>query len=293
MTATVEPGTARSPGVSYQELLDSDPRPVPEVLRLESPRFLGDEDIPVERFISREWHEREAARLWPRVWQFACREEHIPDVGSYVVYDIVNLSFVVMRTAPDEIKAYRNVCLHRGRQLKDYDGRCSELRCPYHGFSWQLDGRLKHIPARWDFPHVDARAWSLPEAKVDTWAGFVFINPDPEAGPLADVSATCPSTSALEPRGSLRPGPRGQDRSPPTGRSCRRRSASRSTPARRTRRRCRTSATSTARSMSGTRSAGSSRPAEPPARNCGGTRPRTTSSATCSTPESTRTRSSR
>ena len=192
MTTAVEPGTARSPGVSYQELLDTDPHPVPEVLRLESPRFLGDADIPKERFVSRDWHEREAARLWPRVWQFACREEHLPEVGSYIVYDIVNLSFVVMRTKPDEIKAYRNVCLHRGRQLKDYDGRCSELRCPYHGFSWQLDGRLKHIPARWDFPHIDAREWSLPEAKVGTWAGFVFINPDPEAGPLADVLGEMP-----------------------------------------------------------------------------------------------------
>ena len=85
-----------------------------------------------------------------------------------------------------------NVCLHRGRQLKDYDGRCSELRCPYHGFSWQIDGRLKHIPARWDFLGIDAREWSLPEAKVDTWAGFVFINPDPDAAPLAEMLGDMP-----------------------------------------------------------------------------------------------------
>jgi len=170
MTTTAEPGTARSPGISYQELLDTDTHKVPEVLRWEAPRYLGNEDLSNERFISRAWHERETERLWSRVWQFACREEHLPDVGSYVLYEIVNFSFIVIRTAPDEIKAYRNACLHRGRQLKDYDGRCTELRCPYHGFSWQIDGRLKHIPARWDFPHIDARQWSLPEAKVDTWA---------------------------------------------------------------------------------------------------------------------------
>jgi phenylpropionate dioxygenase-like ring-hydroxylating dioxygenase large terminal subunit len=193
MTTVAEPGTARSPGVSYQELLDTDTHKVPDVLRWESPRFLGDEDISVERFTSREWHERETKRLWSRVWQFVCREEHLPEVGSYIVYDIVNLSFVVIRTAPDRIKAYRNVCLHRGRQLKDYDGRCSELRCPYHGFSWQIDGRLKYIPARWDFPHIDAREWSLPEAKVDTWAGFVFINPDPDAAPFSDLLGDMPS----------------------------------------------------------------------------------------------------
>ena len=158
MTTTAEPGTARSPGITYQQLLDTDTHNVPDVLRWESPRYLGDEDIPIDRFISREWHERETDRLWGRVWQFACREEHLPYVGSYIVYEIVNMSFIVIRTSPEEIKAYRNACLHRGRQLKDYDGRCSELRCPYHGFTWQIDGRLKHIPARWDFPHVEAPA---------------------------------------------------------------------------------------------------------------------------------------
>jgi phenylpropionate dioxygenase-like ring-hydroxylating dioxygenase large terminal subunit len=193
MTTSAEPGTARSPGIPYQQLLDTDTHKVPEVLRWESPRYFGDEDISKERFTSREWHERETDRLWSRVWQFACREEHLPHVGSYVLYEIVNMSFIVMRTAPNEIKAYRNACLHRGRQLKDYDGRCTELRCPYHGFSWQIDGRLKHIPARWDFPHIDAREWSLPEAKVDTWDGFVFINPDVNGGPLSELLSDLPA----------------------------------------------------------------------------------------------------
>jgi phenylpropionate dioxygenase-like ring-hydroxylating dioxygenase large terminal subunit len=122
------------------------------------------------------------------VWQFACREEHIPNTGDYIVYDIADLSFVVVRTASGEIKAYPNACLHRGRKLKDYDGQCSELRCPFHSFSWSLEGALVNVPAGWDFPHVDERPddFSLPECKVGTWAGFVFINPDPDAGPLAE-----------------------------------------------------------------------------------------------------------
>jgi hypothetical protein len=117
MTAT-EPTLARSPGITYQQLLDTDTREVPAVLRLESPRFLGNEDVPTSRYTSRAWHDLEVERLWKRVWQFACREEQIPHVGSYVVYDIAHLSYIVMRTAPSEIRAYVNACLHRGRQLK-------------------------------------------------------------------------------------------------------------------------------------------------------------------------------
>ena len=181
-----QPGSARSPGISYQELLDTDTHPVPEVLRLESPRYLGSGDIDTARYISREWHEREARTLWRSVWQFACRADDIPEVGDHVLYEIVRDSYIVIRTAPDEIKAYPNACLHRGRRLKEYAGRCSEIRCPFHGFAWTLDGALKHVPARWDFEHVRDEEFSLPECKVGTWAGFVMINPDPDAEPLED-----------------------------------------------------------------------------------------------------------
>ena len=176
---------ARSPGISYQELLDTDTRPVPDVLRLESPRFLGSGDIPVERYTSAAWHQREVERLWSRVWQFACRDEDIPEPGDYIVYEIATMSFLVVRTEDGGISAYPNACLHRGRRLKDYNGHCDELRCPFHGFAWRLDGSLLDVPARWDFPHVDA-GFGLPTVAVGTWAGFVFINPDPGAAPFAD-----------------------------------------------------------------------------------------------------------
>jgi phenylpropionate dioxygenase-like ring-hydroxylating dioxygenase large terminal subunit len=181
MTATDSRPT-RSPGITYQELLDGDTHPVPDVLRLQSPRYLGSDDIPIDRYISHSWHRREVDRLWMRVWQFACREEHIPEPGDYIVYDIANLSFIVIRTGDGSIKAYPNACLHRGRRLKDYDGSCSEIRCPFHGYAWDLDGGLADVPAGWDFPHVEERRqtdFGLPQCGVGTWAGFVFIAPEP------------------------------------------------------------------------------------------------------------------
>ncbi len=184
-----QPGVARSPGISYQELLDTDTHKVPASLRTESARYLGSGDISIERYTTRAWHEREVERLWRRVWQFACREEEIPEAGDFYVYDIARMSFIVMRTPGGAIKAYPNACLHRGRRLKDFDGQCSEIRCSFHGFAWALDGALSDVPARWDFPHVRTEEFHLPEIKVGTWGGFVFINPDPGAEPFSDYVA--------------------------------------------------------------------------------------------------------
>ena len=82
------------------------------------------------------------------------------------------------------IKAYHNVCPHRGRRLKESPGRDTELRCAFHGFAWELNGCLKQVPCQWDFPRLEPDEWSLPEVKVGTWGGFVFINMDPDCDTL-------------------------------------------------------------------------------------------------------------
>lgn len=186
LPADLAPGAARSNGPTVQELLATDSGTVPAPLCEESYEFLGSADIDVQRYLTREFHQLEVDKLWKRVWQFACREEDIPEPGDYVVYDIADTSLVVVRTAAGEIKAYHNACLHRGRRLCDDDGHASQLRCPYHGFTWSLEGKLCSVPCRWDFPHVDDAEFALPEAQTGVWAGFVFVNPDPDAGPLAD-----------------------------------------------------------------------------------------------------------
>jgi phenylpropionate dioxygenase-like ring-hydroxylating dioxygenase large terminal subunit len=194
-----EPSSQRlpevGPGLTWQDLLDTDSHPVPAFLREQRPYRNGTADISKDRYLDRRWHELEKERLWRRVWQLACREEHVPEVGDYVVYDIADQSYVIVRTAPDRIAAYPNACLHRGRRLKSYDGRCSEIRCPFHGFAWHLDGTLKGIPAEWDFPQLDDRRdeLTLPAVQVGTWAGFVFINPDPGAPPLDEFLGELPS----------------------------------------------------------------------------------------------------
>jgi len=174
----------RSPGISYQKILDQDSRPVPDHLRIDTAVYLGDHDIPVDRYIDPKFHQLEKEKIWKKVWQMALREERIPNVGDADVYEINDISIILVRVAPDTIKGYYNACLHMGRNLVDRPCNLSEIRCPYHGFTWHTDGKLKRIYSMWDFPQIDVRKFNLPEVKVATWGGFIFINMDPNCEPL-------------------------------------------------------------------------------------------------------------
>ncbi|HQV57243.1 MAG TPA: aromatic ring-hydroxylating dioxygenase subunit alpha [Ilumatobacteraceae bacterium] len=178
-------------GAAYQALLDIDSRPVPDVLRWQSQMEDDSLTVPVKRYTDPDYHRLEVEHLWKKVWQMACREEDIPVVGDHINYEIAGMDILVVRSAPDQIKAFRNVCLHRGRVLKEFDGRDEELRCAFHGIAWNLDGTLKHVPCRWDFPQV-GQDWSLLDVQVGTWGGFVFINLDPQAAPLEDHLGSIP-----------------------------------------------------------------------------------------------------
>ncbi len=190
----LKPGEAREQGPSLRDELLLDPTPPPAPLLEESYEFLGDEDISFENYTSPDIAQAEYEKLWSKVWQWACHVDHIPQPGDYFVYDIGDLSALIVRTENGEIKAYFNSCMHRGTQLKQ-PGTCGfskELRCPFHGWTWSLEGQLVDLPQAWDFPHVTADSHQLPEMPVDIWEGFVFINFDQEAEPLNEYLGVLP-----------------------------------------------------------------------------------------------------
>lgn len=190
------PGAARCPGPSTRDIILSDADGAPAPLTAESAQFLGDSDIPFARYTSRAFYDLEIERMWSRTWQWACREEHIPRPGDYVVYDVGPYSALVLRTDTGYIRAFVNACPHRGMQFCDAGSSGSGkqfLRCPFHGMSWHLDGRLREIPCRWDFPHVNDDNFRLTELPVGTWAGFVFVNFDRSAPPLEDYLEVLPA----------------------------------------------------------------------------------------------------
>jgi phenylpropionate dioxygenase-like ring-hydroxylating dioxygenase large terminal subunit len=177
--ANAEPGSARCPGTSWDDLAAADTNPVPSFLREEGYQYLGSEPLAASRYVSADFFKLECEKMWPNVWQFAAREEELPDPGDFVVYENAGRSYLLVRQHDGGVRAFHNVCLHRGRKIRDDSGVARELNCPFHGFSWHLDGTLKHIPCDWDFPHLKKKKMDLPEAQVGHWAGYIFIKENP------------------------------------------------------------------------------------------------------------------
>jgi phenylpropionate dioxygenase-like ring-hydroxylating dioxygenase large terminal subunit len=145
---------------------------------------------------SEEFHRLEMERIWPRTWQVACRIEEIPNVGDYVNYEIANESILVVRSAPDSIKAFYNVCTHRGRRLRDDErGNLDAIFCGYHAWTFDLDGQVKTIPSEEDWqgcPNASRQDLALGAVKCDTWAGWVWVNMDPDSVSLREYLGPIP-----------------------------------------------------------------------------------------------------
>jgi len=159
----------------------------------------------VDAYLSRDYARAEADKLWSRVWQHAGRVEEIPDVGDFITYDILGDSILIVRTAPDAIKAYHNVCSHRGRQLvsgadgaHSACGRKKQFVCGFHGWSYDLEGKctFKLDEPDWKGVLTDERT-RLAAVQVDTWGGWIFINMDPGCVPLRKFLE--PAASILDP----------------------------------------------------------------------------------------------
>lgn len=179
--------------------LEQEKRQPPSAYARSASGDFGTADLPVARYTSRAFHEREMAAMWPSVWQMACHETDIPEVGDYITYEVGTRSFVLVRTDTQTIKAYPNACLHRGMQLVDGQGKTQAFTCRFHGWSWSVDGNLRRITEDWDFPQTCERDMNLPEVPVGRWGGFVFINPDGKAGSLENWIGELPEHFASAP----------------------------------------------------------------------------------------------
>ena len=122
-------------------------------------------------------------------WQIACHINDIPDAGNYVTFDFGPESIVVLRTAQGDIAAYHNACRHRAARLLLGTGTCrgGAINCPYHGWTYNLDGTLRGLPMTKTFPGLDRQAHGLVSPRVEIMAGFVFVCLQGDAPPPSQL----------------------------------------------------------------------------------------------------------
>jgi choline monooxygenase len=149
--------------------------------------------VPAERYYAASFAQLEVERMWPKVWQVACTVDHVAEPGDYFEYRCGPYSVLIVRDDDGALRAFQNVCRHRGNSLCAGSGsQLRELKCGYHGWTWDLAGSLRRVPNRKGFGALQMSDFPLLTARVDTWERLVFVNLDLDAIPLSDFLEAVP-----------------------------------------------------------------------------------------------------
>ncbi|MEY2489549.1 MAG: glycine betaine catabolism [Verrucomicrobiota bacterium] len=143
----------------------------------------GARTLPQRYFISPEIFAREQAVIFSAQWVLVGHQRQIAKAGDYFVQEVAGESLIMVRDQKAEVRGFYNVCRHRGTRLcEEKDGHCSTIQCPYHAWTYGLDGRLIGVPHMDKVPGFDKAEYSLHAVTLTLWEGFIFVN-------LADVPA--------------------------------------------------------------------------------------------------------
>lgn len=172
--------------------------PYPISALAEAPRARGDA-ITGERYYSRDFASREWDNMWKRIWHIGGRTAQLEEAGDFVVHNFAHESVMMVKQDDGSIKAFFNVCQHRGNRLVTVgEGAVAgAFTCPYHGWNWGLDGMLKAVQDPEDFPQGNpCGKLRLSELPCETWGGFIWFSFDRNAPALRDYLAPIPELLA-------------------------------------------------------------------------------------------------
>ncbi|RBI86381.1 aromatic ring-hydroxylating dioxygenase subunit alpha [Rhodosalinus halophilus] len=147
--------------------------------------------LPSRYFFDQEIFDKEVERIFTPAWHCVCHDCEIPEAGDFVNFEILGQSVLVVRGEDGGVHALHNVCRHRGTRLvQARRGRLSSMiTCPYHAWSYHLDGRLRHAPRCEKLADFRREDWGLVPVRLENYAGFWFVNFDPDAAPAAEQFA--------------------------------------------------------------------------------------------------------
>jgi choline monooxygenase len=143
--------------------------------------------LPASWYADPAIHRLELERIFARSWQCVGRTDQVADAGAFLAAAAGHVPVVVVRDQKGVLRGFVNVCRHRGHLVAEGCGRRETLQCPYHAWTYDLDGALRRAPRSEREPGFDPDLYSLLPVSVDTFGPLVFCNPDPGADPLADT----------------------------------------------------------------------------------------------------------
>lgn len=152
--------------------------------------------IPARWYLDPEFLDRERAQVFGRTWQPVGFARTVAEPGTYFACEIAGEPVVVARAKDGVLRAFSNVCRHRASIIADGEGKAANLRCPYHGWTYGLDGRLLACPEFEGVLDWEKSAVRLPQFRVETWGPYVFVNQDPATPALSEVFGDIPKEVA-------------------------------------------------------------------------------------------------
>ncbi|MDR3472253.1 MAG: aromatic ring-hydroxylating dioxygenase subunit alpha [Devosia sp.] len=149
-------------------------------------------EVPAKRYYDPAFAAAEMEHIWKKSWLMVGLETDLPDHGSYLLFEQLGVSIIVIRGKDLKIRAFYNTCRHRASALlKDAKGKASRLLCPYHAWCYSLTGELIAVPNEHDFSDLNKETHGLKAVACDIWRGIIFINMGPSPEPLAGFMAPC------------------------------------------------------------------------------------------------------
>ncbi len=154
---------------------------------------LGHDIIPAARYTSAEFMKLEWERIWTKVWLLGGRSDDLKEPGDYICTDIGKESVLIVRQQDGSVRAFPNICLHRGNKLRPEGlGNVEKFQCMYHHWAYGLDGAIERIPDLDTFPQGGPPGMRLPSYPCAEWGHFVWFSLNPDVEPLADFLAPMP-----------------------------------------------------------------------------------------------------
>jgi len=142
--------------------------------------------LSADAYTDPRWFDVEVEAVFSRTWQWVCHVEKVREPGAYTTTTIADRSVVVIRDNSSTLRAFSNVCMHRGHELLSGEGTTRRITCPYHAWSYNLDGGLRTAPHTEHLVNFDPTTICLDAVAVEQFGGFVYVNLDPTTVPLAD-----------------------------------------------------------------------------------------------------------